>query len=119
MADQPKELNKVEVWGLKLIIARFKSKSPAGYALLAKYSVILAGICGAYIAMYNQGVLTFTYAGAIDNFCIVAGAALTAVGLVSGSTTTNPKLVSNELKQNVIQDAVDNKTHLPIGPKDN
>lgn len=115
-------LNKVEIWGLKLILARFKSKSPAGYALLTKVCVIAASIMGAYIILYNSNALPIQYAtieGKIDNIFIVLGASFTALGLGSASTTTSPDLLSEEAKKNVINDAIEKGTHVPIGPQDN
>jgi len=93
-----KKPNKLEMGVLKFIIARFKSKSPKGYAVLSKVCGLAASAMLAYIVIYNQGILPAKYAaaeGQIDNACIVIGAALSALGLGAASTTTDPELMIN------------------------
>lgn len=109
--------NKLEMGILKIIIARFKSKSPEGYVILARICVVVASIMGAYVLAYNGHGLPSAWepiSGKIDNICIVIGAAFSALGLGAGSTTTDPALVSTEVKANVVQEAVDKGTHMPL-----
>jgi hypothetical protein len=115
--------NRIEMGILKLIIARLKSKSPAMYATLTKLAGIAATIMGAYIIIYNSGIMPAHWViygkidtGIIDNTCIVLGAAATSLGLVSATTTLDPTLLSPEVKQNVLNEAVDNGTHIPCVP---
>lgn len=99
---------------LKFIIARFRSKSPAGYALVAKICGYAGSAMLAYIIIYNQGILPAKYApieGQVNNACIVIGAALSALGLGAASTTTDPALVSSSIKENVLSQAVADGTH--------
>jgi hypothetical protein len=108
-------MNTIEKTGIKYIIARLKSKSPKGYALLTNLAVSLAAACGLYVYGYSHGLteLLPKYAAVlaqINNLCIVAGAALTAVGLVSKSTTTDPTLLSQELIENVKATVTDAKS---------
>lgn len=115
-------INRVEMSVFKFILARFKSKSPKGYALLTKICGFSASAMIAYVIIYNQGILPKSYAtieGQIDNICVVLGAALTALGLGSASSTTDPALMSEEAKKNVIAEAVDSGTHVPNGPNQN
>ena len=90
---------------LKFLVARFKSKSPKGYAVLAKVCGFAGSVMLAYIIIYNQGILPAKYAaveGQVDNACIVIGAALSALGLGAASTTTDPVLMSAAAKENVL-----------------
>ena len=100
-------MNKLELTGVKYILARFKSKSPNGYQLLTNIAGSLAGICALYILAYNTGSLGGLFPsyvavlGKLNSLAIVAGAALTSVGLTSMSTTTDPELISKELSANI------------------
>jgi hypothetical protein len=110
--------NKLEMGLLRFVIARFKSKSPAGYALLAKVCGFASSAMLAYIIIYNQGLLPLKYAAIeaqADNYCIVLGAALSALGLGAASTTTDPALMSDRAKQNVLDQAVADGTHMATG----
>lgn len=109
------EPNKIEMSVLKIIIKRFKSKSPKGYAILTQICVSVASIMGAYILLYNGHALPVKYnviENQIDNICIVIGAAFSSLGLGAASTTTDPTLASKELKENVVREAVENGTHI-------
>lgn len=111
------EPNKIEMGIIKLIVARFKSKSPKGYAVLGKVCTIAASFMGGYILLYNGHALPAAWEpsiGQIDNICIVIGASFTALGLGAASTTTDPALVSKEVKTNVVQEAVSNGTHVAV-----
>ena len=106
--DKP---NKLEMSLLKFIIARFKSKSPRGYAMIANACGFLSIILAGYVITYNLAtpqMITNPIFGKIDNVCIVLGAAFSALGLGAASTTTDPNLASQELKDNVI-----NQTNQP------
>lgn len=122
MIQQP---NRLEMGILKLIVARFRSKSPKGYALLAKIAGIIASIMGAYVLSYGGGAIPPHFhligtvdTGALDNVFVVAGAAFTALGLVSASTTTDPTLISPAVKQSVLTEAVVNGTHKEVATDD-
>ncbi len=82
--------NKLEMGVVKLILARLRSKSPAMYATLTKIAGISAAVLAAYIGMYNSDTIPphFVFfgkfdTGVLDNICVVFGAAMTALGLVS------------------------------------
>lgn len=110
--------SKIEMGLLKFIIARIKSKSPAMYANLSKVAGVIIVLTGAFIAVYNANVLPATYVhlwGQIDNICVVVGACATSLGFVSITTTSDPALVTPEVKNNVLQEAVDNGTHQETG----
>src|ERR1700761_9198247 len=110
-----KKPNRLEMGLLKFLVARFKSKSPAGYALLAKVCGFASSAMLAYIIVYNQNLLPLKYVAIetqIDNYCIVLGAALSALGLGAASTTTAPALMSDKAKQNVLDEAVADGTHV-------
>lgn len=107
-------MNTVEMGAIKFIIARMKSKSPNGYAMLTKVCAVLAALMAAYIGLYNEGIFpaaTHLF-GQIDNICIVAGAIMTTAGVVASTTTTDPTLISKETKDNVITHAGE-----PLGPQ--
>lgn len=110
--------NKIEMGLLRFLIARFKSKSPAGYELLAKVCGFASSVMLAYIIVYDQHLLPLRYAAVeaqVDNYCIVLGAALSALGLGAASTTTDPALMSGKAKQNVLDEAVADGTHVATG----
>ena len=100
-------LNTLELKGVKYLLARFKSKSPNGYQLLTNIAGSLAAICALYIIVYNSGSLNGLFPSYIaalaklNSLAIVAGAAMTSVGLTSMSTTTDPELASKELSANI------------------
>lgn len=104
----PNIKTEIEIKGIKWLLARFASKSPEMYDKVTKIAAILAGICGLFIAAYTNGILIAflpkygTILGQIDNACITLGAAFTAVGLTSASTTTDPALLSKEVVANVV-----------------
>lgn len=109
--------NKLEMGIIKFIIARIKSKSPTLYTKISKIAGWVIALSAAYISVYNLGLPPCKYTvllGQIDNYCIVIGAAATALGFVSMTTTTDPTLLSQETKANVLSEAVDNGTHIPI-----
>ena len=108
-------MNKLEITGIKLVLARIKSKSPSGYALATHISGGLAAICALYIMCYQTGGLAALFPasvallGKINSLCIVGGAALTSVGLTSMTTTTDPSLLCQEVHDNFAQAATDVK----------
>jgi len=95
-------LNKLEITGIKFLLAKFRSKSPKGYKFFMYLCFVLAGICGMYMGAYKfYYVPHTTVLGAIYSGCYAIGAALTSAGITSLSTTTDPELASKELVENI------------------
>ena len=113
MIQQP---NKLEMGIIKLIIARIKSKSPAVYTKIMWLCGILASIMGAYVVAYTQTTLIphAGYWATTENVFAALFAAFTAAGLVSATTTTDPALIHPEVKQNILDQAVQEGTHVPV-----
>jgi len=89
-----------------MIIARFRSRSPKGYAIVARICGIVAAFMAGYIVVYQCDVLPATQPvwANINSVCVVAGAAFSALGLGAASTTTDPDLMSKETKANVLNE---------------
>lgn len=115
------EPTKLEIWGLKLLLARLKSKSPQKYALAVKWCVMIASIATAYVGMYNMGLPHSSLdhvLGVIDNICILITATSIGVGFTAATNTSDPRLIDPAVKTKVIQEAVDNGTHAPVSAVD-
>lgn len=113
----PEGPNKLEIWGIKLLLARFKSKSPGNYAKAVKIAVWVGSLAGGYVAAYNMGFphTTFDHAlGIADNVCVVITGMAVTLGFTAKSTTTDPKLLNPDVKSAVIQEAVDKGTHVEV-----
>ena len=110
--------NKFEMGIAKWLLARIRSKSPTLYANISKVAVAVIAITGGFVAAYNIGLPHSSYdhlLGIIDNICVVAGAAATSLFGVSITTTADPTLVTPDLKQNILNQAVQEGTHVPAG----
>jgi hypothetical protein len=100
-------MNKLEITGIKLILARIKSKSPKEYALLTHISLALAALCGLYKLIYSTCGLAVIWPshaamlGTLDTMCTACGAALTSMGLTAMTTTSDPELLLKEVSDNV------------------
>ena len=100
-------MNKLEITGIKLVLARIKSKSPKEYALLTHVSLALAALCGLYKVCYSTcglNVLWPSHAALLanlDTMCTACGAALTSMGLTAMTTTSDPALLLKEVSDNM------------------
>lgn len=115
--EQP---NRVELAGIKLLLARLKSKSPQNYTRVANICGVAVTIMGLYVIAYNQ-LYTPTFphwAGVIDNYCIGIGFLLGGLGFGAKTTTADPALLNPSVKAAVIAEAINNGTHKEVKPDD-
>lgn len=113
-------MNKIETkiayTGIKCLLKRVKSKSPALFVKIQWICGIIAAVCAVIIAAANVGFLSFLSPHAYNNMLIVVnaiGAGLTGCGIVAALPSTDPDLVSKEVKDAILNQAVQDGTHIP------
>lgn len=113
------ELFQLLISNVQLLIKKYKSQSPKGWVKLQRVAWALAGICGAIVYASTQNWLNFLHlpATTYNNMLIVVnaiGAFLTACGFIAKFTTTDPTLISDEIKDAILNQAVIDGTHVPV-----
>lgn len=103
----------VEKKGISLIISRIQSKSPSLYRKMQIWSVVISGLFGSTVLVLQNNPTMFSHENIVIGICQFAGALFLGITAAASTTTTDPALVSKELKQNIITDAA------PIGPPQN
>ena len=109
---------KIAYTGIRLLLKRFMSKSPA-WAIRIQW---VGGVAGALwalaIALDQGGYFSFMSAPAHAKFVLITTAIsglLTGCGIVAKLPSTDPNLVSQEVKDAILNQAVTDGTHIPAG----
>lgn len=103
-------VNQVEKKGISLLISRIRSKSPALYRYMQIWGASLAALFSSVVLTLQSNPALFTHENIVLELCKALAALCGGMALAASTTTTDPKLVSKELKNNIITDAT------PIGP---
>lgn len=94
-------MNKLELFSIKFIIGRLKSKSPKEYAILTNACIVLGTAVGIFGYFHADIAAIFPKAANALNFIGNNAATvitlLASVGLVSKTTTTDPELMEKQL----------------------
>lgn len=97
-----KQLSKFQIKIIAFILKRFKSKSPKGYKILTRICIVASILMAAFIAAFKADLLptvNHPIFATIKDLCVVGGAAFTALGLGSASTTTDLDLMTSDERQ--------------------
>lgn len=108
---------KITYTGVKLLIKRIRSKSPALFVKIQWICGIIAALCAFILMLAKGGLFSFMPAQEYNNMLVVInsiGAALTGCGIVATLPSTDPNLVSQELKDAILNQAVQDGTHTPV-----
>ncbi len=108
---------KIAYSGIKMLLKRLNSKSPALFVKIQWFCGVVAAFCAAIIAGAQAGFFSFMPTVEYNNMLIVVnsiGVALTACGIVAKLPSTDPELVSQEVKDAILNKAVDDGTHVPV-----
>jgi len=118
MADIKTQIEqKIAFAGIKMLIKRIRSKSPAWAVRIQWIAGVLAAVCALGIAAINAGFFSFLPADQLAHITTdlhLIGIGLTGSGLVAALPSTDPNLVSQELKDAILNQAVENGTHVPV-----
>ena len=88
------------------IIARLASKTPKTYILMQNYSASIIAIIGISItAIETHQIPDFKYESAVVYILGLIAAIFAGIGGAAATTTTDPKLISPEVKEKIIEDA--------------
>ena len=108
---------KIAFAGIKMLIKRVRSKSPAWAIRIQWFAGVLAAACALGIAVINLGFLSFVPAAELAEalkYLHLIGIGLTGSGLVAALPSTDPNLVSQELKDAILNQAVTEGTHVAV-----
>lgn len=103
--------------GINLLIKMVESRSPRLFRKIQWIAGIAAALWACVIAMDNIGLFAFMNPHSHLVFVVIVtaiGAMLTGSGLVAKLPTTDPSLVSQDLKDAILNQAVKDGIHVPV-----
>lgn len=103
--------------GIKLWLKRLQSKSPKFFVRIQYAAGIVAGLWALVVGLDSEGFFSFMTSTQHAHFVIIVtaiGSLLTGAGFVAKLPSTDPRLVSDDLKAAILNEAVLDGTHVKV-----
>jgi acyl-CoA reductase-like NAD-dependent aldehyde dehydrogenase len=103
--------------GIRYWLKRFTSKSPKWAVKIQWAGGVVAALWAAAIMLDQMGVFSFMTPSVHSQFVVITtaiGGMLTGCGIVAKLPSTDPNLVAEELKAAILDQAVQDGTHVPV-----